>query len=67
MKLLGVRKLRVAIGGMARGKYVESWGITLPKRAIEEIGWELGDQLEIWHDEKNDVLVIRNLTKKTKA
>lgn len=67
MRLLGVRKLRVAIGGMAREKYVESWGITLPKRAIKEIGWELGDQLEIWHDEKSDVLVIRNLTKKTKA
>jgi antitoxin component of MazEF toxin-antitoxin module len=67
VRLLGVRKLRIAIGGMARGKYVESWGITLPKKAIEEIGWELGDQLEIWHDEKNDVLVIRNLTKRRKA
>ena len=67
MRLLGIRKLRVSIAGMAKGKYVESWGITLPKKAIEDIGWELGDQLEIWHDEKNGVLVIRNLTKKTKA
>jgi hypothetical protein len=67
VKLLGVRKLRVSIAGMAKGKYVESWGLTLPKRAIEEIGWALGDQLEIWHDQAHDVLVIRNLTKRKKA
>jgi len=67
MRLLGVRKLRVSIAGMAKGKYVESWGLTLPKRAIEEIGWGLGDQLEIWHDQEHDVLVIRNLTKRRKA
>ena len=56
MRLADHRKLHRICG---KSDSYLSYGLTLPKRLLDDAGWHPGDLIEIWYDEERKIFVLR--------
>jgi len=45
----------------ASGGLRKSFGITIPREAVLELGWQPGQYLEVWVDKERKLLIVREV------